>query len=86
MSEAATDASPAAGADASPTTGTDAAAHETAASAADAATGIRNHLVIALLLISTFVVILNETIMGVALPRLMSGLSITALPPVPRSG
>ncbi|MFZ4894949.1 MDR family MFS transporter [Plantibacter sp. Mn2098] len=38
----------------------------------------RNTLVIALLLTSTFVVILNETIMGVALPRLMHDLSITA--------
>ncbi|MDJ0348741.1 DHA2 family efflux MFS transporter permease subunit [Cryobacterium sp. PH29-G1] len=38
----------------------------------------RNQLVIRLLLISAFVVILNETIMGVALPRLMKDLSITA--------
>nr|WP_241987009.1 DHA2 family efflux MFS transporter permease subunit [Cryobacterium psychrotolerans] len=38
----------------------------------------RNRLVITLLLISTFVVILNETIMGVALPRLMTDLAITA--------
>lgn len=35
-------------------------------------------LVISLLLISAFVVILNETIMGVALPQLMSDLQITA--------
>jgi MFS transporter, DHA2 family, lincomycin resistance protein len=34
--------------------------------------------VIGLLLVSAFVVILNETIMGVALPRLMSDLGITA--------
>ncbi|ABS01758.1 DHA2 family lincomycin resistance protein-like MFS transporter [Kineococcus radiotolerans] len=34
--------------------------------------------VIALLLVSAFVVILNETIMGVALPRLMADLGITA--------
>ena len=34
--------------------------------------------VIALLLVSAFVVILNETIMGVALPRLMADLDITA--------
>ncbi|TFC52922.1 MULTISPECIES: DHA2 family efflux MFS transporter permease subunit [Cryobacterium] len=60
------------------TTSTDAAAHPADASAADAATDIRNRLVITLLLISTFVVILNETIMGVALPRLMSDLRITA--------
>ena len=32
----------------------------------------RNRLVITLLLISTFVVILNETIMGVAIPQLMT--------------
>ena len=39
---------------------------------------VRNRLVIGLLLISAFVVILNETIMGVALPHLMDDLSITA--------
>ena len=44
-------------------------------SAPDAA-GTR--LVISLLLVSAFVVILNETIMGVALPHLMADLSITA--------
>ncbi|MBZ9936054.1 DHA2 family efflux MFS transporter permease subunit [Mesorhizobium sp. BR1-1-16] len=38
----------------------------------------RDRLVIGLLLVSAFVVILNETIMGVALPRMMSSLSITA--------
>nr|WP_233551294.1 DHA2 family efflux MFS transporter permease subunit [Cryobacterium melibiosiphilum] len=38
----------------------------------------RNQLVIRLLLVSAFVVILNETIMGVALPHLMTDLSITA--------
>jgi len=38
----------------------------------------RNQLVIRLLLVSAFVVILNETIMGVALPHLMKDLSITA--------
>lgn len=38
----------------------------------------RNKLVIALLLVSAFVVILNETIMGVALPHLMADLGITA--------
>ena len=38
----------------------------------------RNSLVIRLLLISAFVVILNETIMGVALPNLMEDLGITA--------
>ncbi|GHA36829.1 MFS transporter [Devosia pacifica] len=38
----------------------------------------RNRLVIALLLVSTFVVILNETIMSVALPRLMVALDSPA--------
>lgn len=38
----------------------------------------RNSLVIGLLLVSTFVVILNETIMSVALPRLMADLGVTA--------
>jgi DHA2 family lincomycin resistance protein-like MFS transporter len=38
----------------------------------------RNRLVIGLLLVSAFVVILNETIMGVALPHLMADLNITA--------
>lgn len=38
----------------------------------------RNHLVIGLLLGSTFVVILNETLMGVAIPVLIESLGITA--------
>ena len=38
----------------------------------------RNRLVINLLLVSSFVVILNETIMGVAVPRLMTSLNATA--------
>ena len=38
----------------------------------------RNKLVIGLLLVSAFVVILNETIMGVALPHLMTDLRISA--------
>ncbi len=38
----------------------------------------RNRLVINLLLVSAFVVILNETIMGVAIPRLMASLGVTA--------
>ncbi|GIG30367.1 MDR family MFS transporter [Cellulomonas marina] len=44
------------------------------------ATGLtpRDRLAVTLLLVSTFVVILNETIMGVALPRLMSDLRIDA--------
>lgn len=39
----------------------------------------RNNLVIRLLLVSAFVVILNETIMGVAMPRLMVALDIAAI-------
>ena len=38
----------------------------------------RDRVVIGLLLVSAFVVILNETIMGVALPRLMRDLDVTA--------
>jgi DHA2 family lincomycin resistance protein-like MFS transporter len=38
----------------------------------------RNKLVINLLLVSSFVVILNETIMSVAIPRLMESLGVTA--------
>ena len=38
----------------------------------------RNRLVIALLLVSTFVVFLNETIMSVAIPHLMGDLGVTA--------
>ncbi|WP_165069257.1 DHA2 family efflux MFS transporter permease subunit [Marisediminicola senii] len=41
-------------------------------------TAARDRLVITVLLVSTFIVILNETIMGVALPRLMDDLDITA--------
>lgn len=57
---------------------------QTAAPAADASISAgedhraRNRLVIALLLASTFVVILNETIMSVAIPQLMESLSVTA--------
>jgi DHA2 family lincomycin resistance protein-like MFS transporter len=43
-----------------------------------AALGARNLLVITLLLISTFVVFLNETFMSVALPQLMESLRIDA--------
>ena len=46
--------------------------------AADAALASRDRLVISLLLVSAFVVILNETIMGVALPHLMNDLDIHA--------
>jgi len=38
----------------------------------------RNRLVIGLLLVSTFVVFLNETIMSVAIPHLMNDLGVTA--------
>jgi DHA2 family lincomycin resistance protein-like MFS transporter len=38
----------------------------------------RNRLVINLLLVATFVVILNETLMAVAIPRLMHDLQVTA--------
>ncbi|HTJ58012.1 MAG TPA: MDR family MFS transporter [Devosiaceae bacterium] len=38
----------------------------------------RNRLVINILLVSTFVVILNETVMSVAIPRLMESLSVPA--------
>ena len=47
-----------------------------AAVAAD--TAGRNRLVINLLLVATFVVILNETFMAVAIPRLMRDLHVTA--------
>lgn len=49
-----------------------------AASPADAGHAARNSLVINLLLVSTFVVILNETVMGVATPRLMTDFGISA--------
>jgi MFS transporter, DHA2 family, lincomycin resistance protein len=41
-------------------------------------TASRNRLVINLLLVATFVVILNETLMAVAIPRLMRDLNVTA--------
>ena len=44
----------------------------------NAATAGRNRLVINLLLVATFVVILNETFMAVAIPRLMRDLDVTA--------
>jgi MFS transporter, DHA2 family, lincomycin resistance protein len=47
-----------------------------AAGAADH--GARNRLVIGILMVSTFVVILNETIIGVAIPRFMTAFSIEA--------
>jgi len=48
------------------------------AGSTDASLAARNRLVIALLLVSTFVVFLNETIMSVAIPHLMSDLGVTA--------
>ncbi len=45
----------------------------------DEATSRRNSVVIWVLIVSAFVVILNETIMGVALPHLMDDLGITAV-------
>ncbi len=45
---------------------------------ADASNAARNKLVIGLLLVSTFVVFLNETIMSVAIPHLMADLGVTA--------
>ncbi|HEY2642843.1 MAG TPA: MFS transporter, partial [Galbitalea sp.] len=44
----------------------------------DASLNARNRLVIGILMISTFVVILNETIIGVAIPRFMASFSIDA--------
>lgn len=53
-------------------------ANAAASAPLDAETAARNRLVISLLLISAFVVILNETIMSVAIPHLMDDLGITA--------
>ena len=50
-----------------------------APAAAEREFGAREQLAIWLLLGSAFVVILNETVMGVALPRLMTDLGITAV-------
>ena len=46
--------------------------------ALDASNAARNRLVLGLLLVSTFVVFLNETIMSVAIPHLMGDLGVTA--------
>ncbi len=48
------------------------------ASAAAPNTAARDRIVIGVLLVSTFVVILNETIMSVAIPHLMADLGVTA--------
>lgn len=45
----------------------------------DPTTAKRNGVVIHLLIVAAFVMILNETIMGIALPQLMSDLSISAV-------
>lgn len=52
--------------------------HTASETDATVATAARDRLVIALLLISTFVMILNETVMAVAIPRLMVDLGVTA--------
>ena len=51
---------------------------EFAVAAVSPDTVLRNRLVINLLLVATFVVILNETLMAVAIPRLMHDLQVTA--------
>jgi DHA2 family lincomycin resistance protein-like MFS transporter len=56
----------------------DDAPHDAPAAGESAATSARNRLVIVLMLVSAFVVILNETIMGVALPVLMRDLRVDA--------
>lgn len=56
----------------------DAAGFAPAAAPVDNSTAARNRLVIALLLVSTFVVFLNETIMSVAIQPLMTDLGVTA--------
>jgi len=50
----------------------------TSTSAAPATTPAGSRAIIAILLVATFVVILNETIMNVALPRLMEDLNVDA--------
>ncbi|WP_062378587.1 DHA2 family efflux MFS transporter permease subunit [Demequina pelophila] len=51
----------------------------TAAPTRDDATARRNSIVIWVLIVSAFVVILNETVMGVAIPHLMTDLGVTAV-------
>jgi len=57
---------------------TDTTATRPSAPPASPENGARDRLAVRLLLISTFVVILNETVMGVALPHLMADLAIPA--------
>src|SRR5688572_13274178 len=52
--------------------------HPSPVDAAATKLAARNKLVINLLLVSAFVVILNETIMGVAIPRLMGSFNVPA--------
>ncbi len=56
----------------------DAAGFAPASAPLDTSNAARNKLVIALLLVSTFVVFLNETIMSVAIQPLMTDLGVTA--------
>ena len=49
------------------------------AAAPPASDAARNNLVITVLLVSTFVVMLNETAMSVAIPRLMEALDVSAV-------
>lgn len=50
----------------------------TAATAAPTSIGPQNRVILSVLLVSTFVVFLNETILGVALPQIMADLNIPA--------
>ncbi len=61
-----------------PTSGSGAAEGSAAPAAPARETSPRDRAVIRLLLVAAFVVILNETVMGVAIPHLMGDLGITA--------
>src|SRR6218665_2475544 len=54
------------------------AAEVPAVAPSDARNAARNNLVISVLLVSTFVVMLNETAMSVAIPKLMDALGVSA--------
>lgn len=69
--------SPAVPTDVPPVVGAPGDVSATSTTAVEGALPARDKLVITLLLISAFVVILNETIMGVAIPRLIEDLGIT---------
>jgi DHA2 family lincomycin resistance protein-like MFS transporter len=62
----------------SPLTGHDSVFETESAASEEHRVGARNRLVITVLLVSTFVVILNETIMSVAIPHLMNDLGVDA--------